>query len=66
MKMRKIGALAVVELKKLYRDPMNLAVMLLMPVGLTMVYWLAMIRLPRYSAGETGVASTRFSKPICR
>ena len=42
MKMRKIGALAVVELKKLYRDPMNLAVLLLMPVGLTLVYWLAM------------------------
>ncbi|MHA1937441.1 MAG: ABC transporter permease [Candidatus Thorarchaeota archaeon] len=42
MKMQKIGALAVVELKKLYRDPMNLAVLLLMPVGLTLVYYLAM------------------------
>ena len=42
MKMQKIGALVVVELKKLYRDPMSLAVMLLMPVGLTLIYYLAM------------------------
>jgi ABC-2 type transport system permease protein len=42
MKTRQIGALVVVELKKLYRDPMSLAVMLLMPVGLTLIYYLAM------------------------
>ena len=42
MEMRKIGALVVVELKKLYRDPMNLAVMLLMPVGLTMIFYVAL------------------------
>jgi ABC-2 type transport system permease protein len=42
MKMQKIGALVVVELKKLYRDPVTLAVLLLMPVGLTVVYYLAL------------------------
>jgi ABC-2 type transport system permease protein len=42
MKLQKIGALVVVELKKLYRDPMSLAVLLLMPVGLTVIYYLAM------------------------
>jgi ABC-2 type transport system permease protein len=42
MKMQKIGALVVVELKKLYRDPITLAVLLLMPVGLTVVYYLAL------------------------
>jgi ABC-type multidrug transport system permease subunit len=42
MNTQRIGALVVVELKKLYRDPMNLAVMLLMPVGLTLIYYVAM------------------------
>ena len=42
MKMGKIYALTLVELKKLYRDPMNLAVMLLMPVGLAFIFYLAM------------------------
>jgi ABC-2 type transport system permease protein len=42
MKMQKIGALAIVELKKLYRDPVTLAVLLLMPIGLTLVYYLAL------------------------
>jgi|GEM_PF-3342614 ABC-2 type transport system permease protein len=42
MNMQKTGALIVVELKKLYRDPMSLAVMLLMPIGLTLIYYLAM------------------------
>ncbi len=42
MNTQKIGALAVVELKKLYRAPMNLAVMLLMPVGLTLIFYLAL------------------------
>ena len=42
MKTQKIGALVIVELKKLYRAPMNLAVMLLMPVGLALIFYLAM------------------------
>lgn len=40
--MKKIGILAAVEMKKLYRDPMTLAVLLLMPVGLTLVYYVAL------------------------
>jgi hypothetical protein len=42
MKTRKMMALVGVELKKLYRDPITLAVLLLMPVGLTVVYYLAL------------------------
>jgi ABC-2 type transport system permease protein len=42
MRTQRLGALVVVELKKLYRDPMNLAVMLLMPVGLTLIFFLAL------------------------
>jgi ABC-type multidrug transport system permease subunit len=42
MKMQEISALVLVELKKLYRDLMSLAVLLLMPVGLTLIYYLAM------------------------
>jgi ABC-2 type transport system permease protein len=42
MNTQKTKALVMVELKKLYRSPMSLAVMVLMPVGLTLVYWLAM------------------------
>lgn len=42
MQTRKIVALVIVELKKMYRDPMSLSVMLLMPVGLTLVYYLAL------------------------
>ena len=42
MSMQKIGALVGVELKKLYRDPMTLAVLLLMPVGLTLIFYLAL------------------------
>jgi ABC-type multidrug transport system permease subunit len=37
-----MGALVVVELKKLYRDPMSLAVMLLMPVGLALIFYFAL------------------------
>jgi ABC-2 type transport system permease protein len=40
--MKKIGVLAIVELKKLYRDPTSLAVLLLMPVGLTLIYYVAL------------------------
>jgi ABC-2 type transport system permease protein len=42
MKVRQIGALVGVELKKLYRDLTSLFVMLLMPVGLTLVFYLAL------------------------
>ena len=42
MKTQKMIALVKVELKKLYRDPMSLAIILLMPVGLTLVYYLAL------------------------
>jgi ABC-2 type transport system permease protein len=42
MKMQTLGALIVVELKKLYRDPMSLAVMLFMPVGLALIFYLAL------------------------
>jgi len=48
MKVREMMALAKVELKKLYRDPMNLAVMLAMPVVLTLVFWLSMRELPTW------------------
>jgi ABC-type multidrug transport system permease subunit/peptidoglycan/LPS O-acetylase OafA/YrhL len=37
-----LNALVMVELKKLIRDPMNLVVMLLMPVGLTLIFYLAL------------------------
>jgi len=42
MKTQKIRALVGVELKKVYRDPMTLVVLLLMPVGLTLVFYLAL------------------------
>jgi ABC-2 type transport system permease protein len=42
MKVQQIGALVGVELKKLYRDLTNLSVMLLMPVGLTLIFYLAL------------------------
>ena len=42
MNTQKITALTVVELKKLFRDPMNLVVMLLMPVGLALIFYLAL------------------------
>lgn len=37
-----MGALVVVELKKLYRDLTSLFVMLLMPVGLALIFYLAL------------------------
>lgn len=42
MNAQKMGALIKVELKKLYRDPVSLAVMVLMPVGLTLIFYLAL------------------------
>jgi ABC-2 type transport system permease protein len=42
MRIQKLSALVGVELKKLYRDPMNLIVMLLMPLGLTLIFYVAL------------------------
>jgi ABC-2 type transport system permease protein len=42
MNLQKIRALVGVELKKPYRDPMSLAVLLLMPVGLTLIFYVAL------------------------
>jgi ABC-2 type transport system permease protein len=42
MKMQRVVALVGVELKKLYRDPMTLSVLLLMPIGLALVFYLAL------------------------
>jgi ABC-2 type transport system permease protein len=42
MKMQQIGVLVGVELKKLYRDLTSLFVMLLMPVGLALIFYLAL------------------------
>ncbi|MCD4754084.1 MAG: ABC transporter permease [Anaerolineaceae bacterium] len=40
--MKKLFALVQVELKKLVRDPMQLAVLVLMPIGLTLVFYFAL------------------------
>jgi ABC-2 type transport system permease protein len=42
MNLNTLGALVGVELKKLYRDPLNLVVMLLMPVGLALIFYFAL------------------------
>jgi len=42
MKTQKIRSLIWVELKKLYRDPLNLIVTLLMPVGLALIFYFAL------------------------
>ncbi len=42
MKTQELTALVKVELKKLYRAPMNLAVMVLMPIGLVLVFYFAL------------------------
>ena len=42
MNTQRMRALVGVELKKLYRDPMTLAVLLFMPVGLALVFYLAL------------------------
>ena len=54
MNLRKIGALVVVELKKLYRDPMSLIVMVLMPVGLALIFYVAL----------SGISSTTYKYPV--
>jgi ABC-2 type transport system permease protein len=41
MKIRNINALVKVEMKKLYRDPMSLGIIILMPVGLALIIYLA-------------------------
>jgi ABC-2 type transport system permease protein len=48
MKTRAMMSLVGVELKKLYRDPMSLAVMLAMPVVLTLVFYLALGNMPTW------------------
>ena len=48
MKTREMMALVGVELKKLYRDPMSLAVMLAMPDMLTLVFYFALGNLPTW------------------
>ena len=42
MRLRTMGALAAVEWKKLYRDIMNLIVLILMPVGLALIFYFAL------------------------
>lgn len=42
MTTQKLRALIMVEFKKLFRDPMTLAVIVLMPVGLTLIYYVAL------------------------
>ncbi len=42
MNRQRVFALVGVEIKKLYRDPMTLAVLLLMPVGLALVFYIAL------------------------
>jgi len=44
----KMIALIKVELKKLFRDPMSLVVMLLMPVSLTLVFYISMRDIPTW------------------
>jgi ABC-2 type transport system permease protein len=53
MKTQKMIALVKVELKKLYRDPMSLAIILLMPLGLTLIFYLAMGNVPTWYLPET-------------
>lgn len=48
MKTQKMLALVGVELKKLFRDPMSLVVMVLMPVSLTLVFYITMRDLPTW------------------
>jgi len=54
MNLQKIGALVVVELKKLYRDPMSLIVMVLMPVGLALIFYVAL----------SGISSNSYKYPV--
>ncbi len=42
MKLQTVFALVIVELKKLYRAPMSLAVLVLMPVALALIFYLAL------------------------
>ena len=51
--MSKLSALIIVELKKLVRDPMNLFVLLLMPISLTLIFYIAMKDLPTWWMEDT-------------
>jgi len=53
MKTQKMIALARVELKKLYRDPMSLAIILLMPLALTLIFYLALGNIPTWYLPDT-------------
>ncbi len=60
--MKELKALVGVELKRLYRDPMLLAVLLLMPVGLTLVFYFAMGNL-QSSAAAPGTSHFEYLVP---
>lgn len=62
MSAQKMKALVKVELKKLYRSPMSLVVMVLMPVGLTVIFYLAMSNITNdYLDNVTFKVPDRFS-----
>jgi ABC-2 type transport system permease protein len=61
MKTKKMIALVKVELKKLYRDLMSLAVILAMPVVLTLVFYFAMRDIPSW--GLEGASHFEFLVP---
>jgi len=61
MKTQKMIALVKVELKKLYRDPTSLAVILLMPVALTVVFYFALGNVPSW--GLEGASHFEFLVP---
>lgn len=60
--MKEIFTLVGVELKRLYRDPMLLGVLILMPVGLTLVFYFAMGNLQSSMAGP-GVTHFEYLVP---
>ena len=65
MNARKLMALVGVELKKLYRDPTSLAVILAMPVVLSLVFYFALGNLPTWwpDLAAQGVSHFEFLVP---
>lgn len=61
MKTQKITALVKVELKKLYRDPTSLAIILAMPVALTVIFYFALRNIPSW--GLEGASHFEFLVP---
>lgn len=57
----KVIALIKVELKKLFRDPMSLVVMVLMPVSLTLIFYISMRNIPTW--GQYGASHFEFLVP---